>query len=230
MESKHLNKDEDYLYSLPDYVNGKLPDGPLKSGIEDRIKSDMKFRTEYESMLGTLKFVKDTSLEEPPEHYFNSLVPRINERLESAKRPAVHPVFHLWRYIVPALTVILVMVIILRPEKEKFENVVSDTQQNTIAKIVVPDTLTGIQETLSDSEEQESAETVSQTFRQKALKQNNTRPKETESIIENIGDLFGESEETSAEESEYYNYESDFRTLSPAEQNELLTNLEKTKF
>ncbi|MCE1166369.1 MAG: hypothetical protein LWX07_13305 [Bacteroidetes bacterium] len=79
---------EEYLYSLPDYVNGKLPDGPLKSGIEEMIKSDAVFRAEYESMLNTMKFVRNGSLVEPPEHYFNSLVPRINERIEAGNTRA----------------------------------------------------------------------------------------------------------------------------------------------
>ena len=230
MLNKETNIDEDYLYSLPDYVNGKLPDGPLKAGIENKINSDEAFRGEYLSMMNTLKFVKDTSLEEPPGHYFTGLVPRINERLESSSKLAVHPVFHLWRYIVPALTVVLVMIIILRPDRERIENIVSDSEHLNVKTEVVPDTLTSSQETVSAQEEQENPEKTVQTSNQKTVKQNSTKNNEGESFIESIGEIFGESEENTADETEYYNYEGDFHKLSQAEQNELLNNLEKTKF
>ncbi|MCE1166368.1 MAG: hypothetical protein LWX07_13300 [Bacteroidetes bacterium] len=134
----------------------------------------------------------------------------------------------MWRYIVPALTVILVMVIILRPGKENIEVKSGDTDNVTNLIKAIPDTLISVN--VNDAvEEQADTEPESPAPKIKTTKITKTAKQESESFIDNISELLNENEDAQ-DENEYYIYENDFKNLSPAEQNEVLSHLTNTKF
>jgi hypothetical protein len=239
MGNKKTNPEDELLYSLPDYVNGKVHDERLKSGIEKRINTDEEFRNEYMSVRNAFRFVKSSSLEEPPEHYFNSLVPRLNERIEKSRSvPAkdLRFILHLWRYVVPALTVILVIIIVAIPRKDKNEliqNGNKDTQSNVTYS---EDSLLEPSREDNDAVEtdlsggQDITDVTVNPVTIKYAPNKKDAAIENKNVILNITDLIPDSDENAAEENDEYNYESDFKNLTPSEQNEVLANLSKTKF
>lgn len=231
MGENKSNTGEELLFSLPDYINGKITDSSLKSEIESMIQTDEEFRNEYLAMKNTLQFVEDSSLEPPPEHYFNGLVPRINTRLEnsaSGKLP-VHGILHLWRYVVPALTVIIVIIIVSMPGKKQFDVSRSDTQNVTGTTSLTNDTLKApVTESMNENavlnaENNNSTTSVNYTGTKKVT------AIEPDNLLEGLSEFIG-GEEEQPDEADYLIYENEFGNLSPAEQNELISNLSKTKF
>ncbi|MDD5361590.1 MAG: hypothetical protein PHN88_05630 [Ignavibacteria bacterium] len=239
MGNKKTNLEDELLYSLPDYVNGKVYDESLKSEIEKKIKTDAEFRNEYLSVRNAFQFVKDSSFEEPPEHYFNNLVPRLNERIERSRSVSAIDfrfILHLWRYIVPALTVILVIVIVAIPRKDKNELIQNGNKDTQSVVTFTDDSPLEPASVDNDAEETDITETpdavgiINNPVTIKYTPDKKETAIENKNVIVNITDLIQDTEENAAEESDEYNYESDFKNLTPSEQNEVLANLSKTKF
>lgn len=231
MNDNKPNTKEELLFSLPDYINGKITDSSLKSDIENLIVTDEEFRTEYLALKNTLEFIADTPSEAPPEHYFTSLLPRINSRLDNvvSRKPSLRGILHLWRYVVPALTVILVIIIVSLPEKNKFEVALTDSHNVSGTNSIINDT---VKESVSESQNDETllnSESGNSTTIVNYLKTRKISFTENENYIEGISDFLG-GEDEQPDEIDYYTYESDFGNLSPSEQNEIISNLSKTKF
>ena len=231
MSENKSNTPKELLFSLPDYISGKIIDSSLKSEIEKLIETNEEFRNEYLAMKNTLEFVAGSSLEPPPEHYFTGLVPRINTRLENNASPkrSVHGILHLWRYVVPALTVILVIVIVSMPGKKQYEVPLKDSQNVTENYTLPNDTLTEpvtesvIGETVINSENENSTTDVNYVRTKKVNVQ------QPDNLLEGLSEFLG-SEVEQPDDADYYFDESEYGNLSPAEQNELISNLSKTKF
>ena len=105
---------ETLLHNLPDYIAGNLDDEGLKDRITTEINSNPVFRAEYESMKSTFAFLGENSLSEPPEFYFNNLVPTINKRIDAieASRDNVFTEKFGWlvnvlKFAIPALILVL---------------------------------------------------------------------------------------------------------------------------
>ncbi len=231
MGENKSNTGEELLFSLPDYINGKITDSSLKSEIESLIETDEEFRNEYIAMKNTFQFVAGSSLESPPEHYFTGLVPRINTRLENSasSKLSIHGILHLWRYVVPALTVILVIIIVSMPGKKQFEVSLSDSQNVTGTTSLTNDTLkvpvteSTVENVVSNTENNNTT-TGSTSVRTKKVSEN-----EPDNILEGLSE-FIDGEVEQPVDADYYFDENEFGNLSPAEQNELIANLSKTKF
>ncbi len=231
MSGNKSNTGEELLFSLPDYINGKINDSSLKSEIERMIESDEEFRNEYLALKNTLKFVAGSSLEPPPEHYFTGLVPRINARLENSasRKRSFHEIVHLWRYVVPALTVILVIVIVSMPGKKQFEVPLKDSQIVTDNFTLPNDTLREPVKESVNGETFLNADNGNTGTGANYVRTKKVNVQEPDNLLEGISEFLG-GEVEQADDADYYFDESEFGNLSPAEQNELISNLSKTKF
>lgn len=108
---------EDLLNYLPDFISGDISDISLNEELIRVIQSDMDFKKEYDTIKMSLNFLKNSDLEEPDNVYFNNLSVRINQRIDSESVRAIEsgsaPGFsRFWKFIIPALTVILVFLYI----------------------------------------------------------------------------------------------------------------------
>lgn len=105
---------EEVLFSLPDYIRGTLGDKELEERIKSELDGNPDLLKEYMKLSEVLSFVGKTNLEEPPPHYFNSLLPRINERIHAANSKEniiFRRILSYWKYAVPVLTVFLIIII-----------------------------------------------------------------------------------------------------------------------
>jgi hypothetical protein len=129
---------EDQKFLIPDYITGSLNDTE-KAAVEDALKQSAELRQFYDETRGTLEFVSTVKFDEPSLQYWNSLLPRIHEKIEArhAKRSLWAGIPALWKIIVPVAAILLFFVfyqILRSPEKQ-----ITKDDNNTIRENVVKD-------------------------------------------------------------------------------------------
>lgn len=103
---------EELLFDLPDYISGKIIDRARISEIENQIKSDAEFRSEYENLKLTFNTLENIKFEEPSDAFFNNLLPKIHQRINEKESPQEHKVsiwdrfFPVLKYVLPVLVLI----------------------------------------------------------------------------------------------------------------------------
>ncbi len=231
------NNNEDLLYSLPDFITGKLADEGIKLKISEEINGNADFRKEYELMKETYASIKDLKFSEPPVHYFNNLIPLLNERIESRNKFGFADMFrisNLLKYTLPAVTVIcLIVVITFTNKNNKDENMFVQTD-NTITEIMkkeIDSTITK-KEVIDDSTVNQNEDVVNNkgnsinVNNEKTINQNSSADLNQNDM--NIEDIFADTDDPEIDD-EYF-YESDFSNLSSKEQTEIINKLSNAKF
>lgn len=106
---------EELIHSLPDFAAGAEIAEELRKAIEARLTEDESFRKELEMIRSTFSFLDTAEFTQAPEHYFNNLPARINEKLGSEK-----PLLTWWKSLsgfrkalLPALPVVIAILILL---------------------------------------------------------------------------------------------------------------------
>lgn len=236
---KTNNNNEDLLYSLPDYITGKLNDEGIRHNIEEEIRINVSFREEYELMKETYSSIKDLEFSEPPAHYFTNLMPLINQRIENNSGFSFAHMFrlaNLFKYALPAVSVIvLIFIFTFSNKSNKNENMFVHTD-DTITEIMRnnKDTIKTIEKTVESNttEEKELTDNTTVNTTHKVNREKNTsqtvKTVSEKPGINNIEALFTETERT--EHYDDYVYETDFNTLSGKEQADLINKLSNTKF
>ncbi len=135
---KNKDKQKELLINLPDYIEGKIKDLDLIRKIEDEMKTNEGFRNEYEEMKNSFSFIKKVKLEEPPEHYFSTLLPKINERIEATHKHEEisiwEKIFSYWKFAIPVIPIVLLIVILKIDFFNPDETLKKDDINNTIIK------------------------------------------------------------------------------------------------
>lgn len=137
MKSK-LNIEEIQLM-IPDYISGELSDEE-KALVEGAMKESAELRQFYSEMKETFNFVGSVKFTEPASQYWNSLLPRIHEKIESRESKAFSwdKVSAIWKVLVPIAAVILIALVyyIVKPtntqltEDKKIENIKKDSSKD----------------------------------------------------------------------------------------------------
>src|SRR5258706_3939025 len=98
-------------YLMPDYISGLLSDND-KLIIENALKSSAELREFYEDVKGTFEFVKNVKFEEPPALYFNTLLPKIHEKIEqrASRKFQWSNIGAMWKIIIPVAAVLLIFI------------------------------------------------------------------------------------------------------------------------
>ena len=134
----NLNIEEIQLM-IPDYISGELSDEE-KALVEGAMKESAELRQFYSEMKETFNFVGSVKFTEPAPQYWNSLLPRIHEKIESRESKAFSwdKVSALWKVLVPIAAVILIALVyyIVKPtntqltEDKKIENIKKDSSKD----------------------------------------------------------------------------------------------------
>ncbi|MFA5011009.1 MAG: hypothetical protein WC644_03550 [Ignavibacteria bacterium] len=222
--SNGISNNEELLFHLPDYVTGKITDDNLLLRIQSEINSNPEFKKEYESFTETYSTIKDLKFSSPPDHYFTNMVPKINEKIANQKESmgisGFFKLSYLYKYALPAVSVILLIVIITFSNKNNKDESMFSRYGDTISDIMKFDSESSYEsiddendialESAEDDEFSESGDASELIAIENA----------------NILELYDENGD-SDEELFYY---SDFETLSHIEQIELINTLSETKF
>lgn len=130
---------EEIRLMIPDYVTGSLGENEMKA-VEGAISENAELREFYLEMKDAFEFVGKVNPEEPSPAYWNSLIPRIHERIEQQQSAGFswEKLSVFWKVFAPvaALLLIAVIYLALRPsevqitEDKKTENVTRDSMKN----------------------------------------------------------------------------------------------------
>jgi hypothetical protein len=121
---------------LPDYISGKLDEGNFQE-VEKAISKSSELTARYDELKQIFEFMKTRKLEQPSPQYWNNLLPRIHERIESKKANVLHVPGYVWKLLLPAAAVILIFIIyrtltlpgrqITQERRDLRESIVKDT-------------------------------------------------------------------------------------------------------
>jgi len=133
-----LNIEEIQLL-IPDYITGGLSETE-KALVEKSLKESPELNEFYIEMKETLNFVSSVKLSEPAPQYWNSLLPRIHDKIESREAQGFSwdKVAAFWKVLVPVAAIILIALVYLlvKPsniqltEEKNIENITNDTSGN----------------------------------------------------------------------------------------------------
>ena len=103
---------EEIKFMIPDFITGTLNETD-KTLVEDALKNSAELQEFYNEMKGTFELVSSVKYTEPAPQYWNSLLPRIHDRIDSreAKGFSWDKISALWKVLVPIAAVILIAVI-----------------------------------------------------------------------------------------------------------------------
>ena len=236
--NKNINN-EDLIYSLPDYITGKLNDEGIKFRIEEEIRNNNGFRQEYELLKETYSSLKNLEFSEPPSHYFNNLIPRLNQRIENESKFSFAHLFrlaNLFKYALPAVTVVCVIVLITFTNKSNKDENMFIQSDNTISDIMKGslDTAMAVNTEIGDSALDENdavdntADNTTQVSKVTYFKIADNSTFEISPNSANIEDLLTESED--ADNDDAFMYENEFTNLSKTEQSDIINKLTKVNF
>lgn len=137
MNSK-LNIEEIQLM-IPDYISGELSDAE-RALVERAMDESAELRQFYSEMKETFDFVSSVKFTEPAPQYWNSLLPKIHEKIElrAEKGFSWDKVSAIWKVLVPIAAVILIALVyyIVKPsntqltEEKKIENIKKDSSKD----------------------------------------------------------------------------------------------------
>jgi len=237
---KNKDKLKDLLINLPDYIEGKIKDPDLIRKIEDEIKTNEGFRNEYEEIKSSFSFIKKVKLEEPPEHYFSTLLPKINERLEeTSKHQEIsiwEKIFSYWKFAIPVIPIVLIFIILKIDFFNLDETLKKDDTNNTIIKEKEDNTIKEENKDLAVANEDTNKDTetnISQYQKSRTsydykytetkddydfLNSNNTS--NIDDYLEEVGDYYQDEDLL----------EEDYEELSIEEQNEIIIKLKEEDF
>jgi len=236
MDNNSINSEE-LLYSLPDYIKGKIDNKELISAIENKLLTDKDFKNQYENILSTVSFMNESKLPEPPEHYFTNFVPILNQRIDGLNRKpkSFYSIPSLLKYAIPILTIFLIAIIFLLNQNTSEIKFPDTNKTNITSRNIEPNTtdndFTDESVKTNTSEELSNTEEINKISKIKySLNKNTKNNIEENTNISAISDFISDIAEPSSEETDDYYYESDFHELTNSEQNEIINNLAKNNF
>jgi hypothetical protein len=113
---------------LPNFISGNLSERDSKI-VEEALTESPELNDLYLEFKKTFEFVSFVKFDEPPAQYWNTLLPRIHEKIETKKQSKLSFVpGYVWKVLLPAAALVLIFIIykILTPpvpEMTKKQNV-----------------------------------------------------------------------------------------------------------
>jgi hypothetical protein len=224
----------------------KIEDGELKNAISNELSSNPVFKSEFDSFNTALKSINSFTFAEPPDNYFNNLLPQINEKIYSETSafsfkksfPAI------WKFVLPVTAVILMFIgyETFFNNNEYINNIKSDSQvvlkNNNSGKSENDDKIYNDMDANVNKEpvEQENNDNfITGMTKSFYSRQTNTDKNKISDAEENNNIAIDISENTSDDDvffsnEEEPNIEQEFEKLNSDEQNKILAEIKNSKF
>ncbi len=130
---------EEIKFMIPDYISGML-NNTEKAKVEEAIRDSKEVKEFYNEMKGTFDFVSTVKFEEPASQYWNSLLPRIHDKIDSCEQKGFSwdKIASMWKVLVPIAAIILIALVyyMVKPsntqltEEKKIEQIKKDTSKD----------------------------------------------------------------------------------------------------
>ncbi len=134
---------EEIKFMIPDYISGQFNDAE-KVLVEEAIRDYVEVREFYNETKGILDFVSSVKSEEPAPGYWNSLLPRIHDKIDSREAQGFswEKAASFWKVFVPIAAIILIAIVyyMVKPsntqltEDKKIEKIIKDSSNNNNIK------------------------------------------------------------------------------------------------
>ena len=237
-KEEYINK---LIFELPDYIEGKIDNPGLEKKILNEINTNPEFRKEYEDLKNSFTFLENTELSEPPDHYFSTLLPKINAKLDKNRNTSEisiwEKIFSYWKFAIPLVPIVLIFMIfkfdIFSPEKnlkveENSNNVI--IKEKTNDEIEENKDIAVVQEDSSD----ESVKTIKEKKYENThdyTYEDNISSKETpESDNSSTLNKYLDETGTYYEDNADHTLEEDFNSLDKEQQDEIILKLKEADF
>lgn len=114
---------EEIMLLIPDYITGSLS-GAEMALVKKALDESPELNELYTEMKNAMGFVSSVKHSEPAPQYWNSLLPRIHERIEAEQNKgfAWDKISALWKILVPVAAIILIALVyyIVKPSNTQF--------------------------------------------------------------------------------------------------------------
>ena len=243
------NNLEELRISLTDYIQDKINDVNKIAMIEREIRINPEFKKEYEGLKDSMYFLKLAKLQEPPDNYFNTILPRLNNKIEEriTSKQNIFSFLKLkrnyWNYLVPLIPILLIFLLyrvyfnnhsdsensiyISNDSKTELKNIDSVINKNEVENNLTTQS-TDIEDTVIEIESNSNVNNA----KLNNYYYNDNRIDNADNI-DNNDNIDAETVETtdvfSKEEDDISNLQSQFNQLDDDTQNDILDNLKNEK-
>lgn len=232
---------EELKENLPDYINKKIEDTKLIEAIEYEISNNQDFKKEYDLISSVLSNFSNIEFSEPPENYFNNLLPRIKERITKrhVKFNLIRSLSNLWKFAVPVAAIILFFI----GYKTIFKNSDYIDQLNKDTHVVFKElnhsdeksdtSLNGDENSITeksiytDAGKETSSDKIKADIKKRHESVRHNTLNTEDNAIEDLGFSELDKEEIFFSEDDI-NYEQEFEKLSKEEQNEIILKIKNS--
>jgi hypothetical protein len=237
-------KREELLENLPDFINGKIQDEELIIAINLEISADSDFKKEFDLLSSTLEGINSITFSEPPEFYFNNLLPEINEKIyaESKSSKFIKKFSTIWKLALPVSAVLLIFIgyKTFFNNNEIINGINNDTQvvinndfQNKIKNddsALMPDDKITSTEQENTKEAGDVINEFTKSFYSKSnISEYSSKPgKEENNVTIDLSDNTTDDDVFFSNDDEP-NIEQEFEKLNPDEQNKILNEIKNSK-
>lgn len=129
---------EEIMMLIPDYITGELS-STEKALVEKALNESPELKELYNDMKSSMGFINSVKQEEPAEQYWNSLLPRIHDKIDARQNEGFswEKLSVIWKVLVPVAAVILIALVyyIVKPsdtqltEEKKIEQKLNDSTE-----------------------------------------------------------------------------------------------------
>lgn len=232
---------EELRENLPDYINNKVKDTELIEAIRYEISNNKDFKKEYDSIFSVFSNINDIEFSEPPENYFNNLLPGINDRITRRDETInfIRNLSNLWKYAVPIAAIILFFIgykTIFRnsdyiDQLDKDTHVIfkelnysdekADTSENTEENFITENSI------YTDDKKETPSDKIKPDIKKKHEPSRHNPSITEDNALEYLDFSDLENEEIFFSEDDI-NYEQEFEKLSKEEQNEIILKIKNS--
>lgn len=239
-KEENINK---LIFDLPDYIKGNIDEPELEKKIQNEININPEFRKEYENLKDSFTFLENTKLSEPPDHYFSTLLPKINEKLDKQRSTTEisiwEKIFSYWKFAIPLVPIVLIFLIfkfdIFSPEKnlkveENSNNVIIKEKTNNDIESKENKEIAIVPEDSSDESVKIVKEKKYENTHENTYENNNSSKETPKSDNESILDKYLDEVDTYYEDNEDFTLEEEFKSLDKEQQDEIIQKLKEADF
>lgn len=129
---------EEIMMLIPDYITGEISSSD-KALVEKALDESPEIRELYNEMKSSMAFIGTVKQAEPSPQYWNTLLPRIHEKIDARESRGFswEKLSLVWKVLVPVAAVILIALVyyIVKPsntqltEEKKIENKINDSSE-----------------------------------------------------------------------------------------------------
>lgn len=160
MKENNYNIEELKLL-IPDYITGDISIMD-KQKIEEALKNSAEIARFHQEMKGAFEFISEVKQNEPEPAYWNSLIPRIHDRIDEREQSKFSwgNISSIWKILVPVSAIVLIAILYYSFSPSETEITKDDKQELQQDLKGKEENKTGITDTISNVKTEDSKQNI----------------------------------------------------------------------